>query len=166
MKGSVVVRPATLEDLDVVARITVNAYAAAYQLDDGPNGVYGRVLRDAASRMREAVLLVAVRQDAIVGTVTITPEGSPFREVGKEGEVEFRFLAVAPSAWGSGVGSALINACHAHAREVGAYRMVICVRDNNASAMAMYHKHGFTRLPERDWQPVPGVVLLALEKDL
>jgi ribosomal protein S18 acetylase RimI-like enzyme len=162
----VLVRPATPEDLEVVGRITVDAYVAAHQLEDGPHGAYGRVLDDAASRLHEAVLLVAVRRGAIEGTVTICPEGSRFREIAHEGEVEFRFLAVAPSAWGSGVGSALIEACQAHAREVGAHRTVMCVRDTNASAMSMYVKHGFTRLPGRDLQPVPGVVLLALEKVL
>jgi ribosomal protein S18 acetylase RimI-like enzyme len=160
------VRPATPDDLEDVAGIAVDAYLAAHQLDDGPDGAYGRVLGDAAARMREAVLLVAVRQDSIVGTVTICAEGSPFREIGQDGEVEFRFLAVAPSAWGSGVGTALIDACENHAREVGASRLAICVRDTNEGAMAMYLKHGFTRIPERDWCPVPGVALLALRKEL
>lgn len=160
------VRPATPEDLEDVARIAVDAYLAAHQLEDGPDGAYGRVLGDAATRMREAVLLVAVRQDSIVGTVTICPEGSPFREIGRDGEVEFRFLAVAPSAWGSGVGTALIEACHDHARDVGASQLAICVRDTNEGAMGMYLKHGFSRTPERDWQPVPGVALLALHKAL
>ena len=159
-------RPATPEDLEDVARTTVDAYVAANQLEDGPDGAYGRVLGDAAARLREAVLLVAVRQGSIVGTVTICPEGSPFREIGQGGEVEFRFLAVAPSAWGGGVGSTLIDACHAYAQEVGSQRMAICVRDTNEGAMAMYLKHGFTRLPERDWRPVPGVELLALQKAL
>ena len=162
----VLVRPATPEDLEVVGRITVDAYVAAHQLEDGPHGAYGRVLGDAASRLHEAVLLVAVRRGAIEGTVTICPEGSRFREIAHEGEVEFRFLAVAPSAWGGGVGSARIDACHAYAQEVGSQRMAICVRDTNEGAMAMYLKHGFTRIPERDWQPVPGVELLALEKAL
>ena len=160
------VRLATPEDLEDVARITVDAYVAANQLEDGPDGVYGRVLGDAEARMREAVLLVAVRQDTIVGTVTICPADSPFREVGQDGEVEFRFLAVEPSAWGSGVGTVLIDACEKHARAIEANRLAICVRDTNEGAMAMYRKHGFTRIPERDWQPVPGVALLALHKAL
>ena len=149
-----------------MGRICVEAYQRAGQLEDGPNGGYGLVLADAEARYRDALVLVAVCNDEVVGTVTITPEGSPFREIGQDGEVEFRFLAVAPSAWGSGVGTALIEACHVHAREVGSHRMAICVRDNNASAMAMYRKHGFARQPERDWQPVPEVTLLALQKVL
>lgn len=149
-----------------MGRICVEAYQRAGQLEDGPKGGYGLVLADAAARYRDALVLVAVRNDEVVGTVTITPEGSPFREIGQDGEVEFRFLAVAPSAWGGGVGTALIEACFAHAREVGSHRISICVRDTNVGAMAAYRKHGFTRLPERDWQPVPEVTLLALHKAL
>ncbi|HEV8025642.1 MAG TPA: GNAT family N-acetyltransferase [Candidatus Nanopelagicales bacterium] len=166
MSNRISVRPAQGDDLEIVGRICVAAYEAAEQLEDGPNGGYGLVLANAAARYRDALLLVAVRNDEVVGTVTIAPEGSPFREIGQDGEVEFRFLAVAPSAWGGGVGSALIDACHAHAREIGARRLAICVRDNNAGAMAMYGRHGFTRMPERDWQPVPGVRLLALQRAL
>ncbi len=119
-----------------MGRICVEAYQEPAQLEDGPKGGYGLVLADAAARYRDALVLVAVRNDEVVGTVTITPEGSPFREIGQDGEVEFRFLAVAPSAWGGGVGTALIEACLAHAREVGSHRIAICVRDTNVGAMA------------------------------
>lgn len=166
MISPLVIRVAARQDLDEIGRICVDAYEAADQLEDGPKGGYGLVLADAAARYRDALVLVAVRNDEVVGTVTITPEGSPFREIGQDGEVEFRFLAVAPSAWGGGVGTALIEACFAHAREVGSHRIAICVRDTNVGAMAAYRKHGFTRLPERDWQPVPEVTLLALHKAL
>ena len=33
----------------------------------------------------------------------ITPPGSEFREIGLDDEVEFRFLAVAPEAWRTGI---------------------------------------------------------------
>lgn len=166
MADLVIVRPATGADLDSVGRITVEAYVAAGQLEEGPDGAYGRVLADALARYRDAIVLVATVADVVVGTVTITQEGSPFREVGRDGEVEFRFLAVEPSAWGRGVAAALVEACLAHARESNATRVVICVRDNNEAAMTMYTKYGFTRAPERDWKPVPGVNLLALHHDL
>ena len=161
-----IVREAVEGDLEEVGRISVEAYVAAGQLEQGVGNGYERVLSDAGARYREALLLVAVRGDDLVGTVTICPTGSRFSEIGGPGEVEFRFLAVRPSAWGSGVGTALIQACHDYARDVGATRLAICVRDTNAGAMSMYLKRGFARLPERDFQPVPGVDLLALHKDL
>ncbi len=164
MTHAIVVRRAIEADLEAVATITVDAYRSAHQLDDGPDGGYGLILADAAGRSHDAVLLVATRHDQVLGTVTICPQGSPFREIGRDGEVEFRFLAVEPSAWGTGIGTALVDACVAHAQEVGADRLVISVRDNNREAQLMYERQGFIRMPKRDWQPVPGVELLAMHR--
>lgn len=88
----------------------------------------------------------------------------PFHEIGHSGEVEFRFLAVVPSAWGLGVGASLIEACAQHARRMQSNRLVISVRDTNVGALSAYRKLGFARLPERDWQPIPTVSLLALHR--
>lgn len=162
--ADVVIRQATPEDLEIAGQICVDAYEAAGQLDDGPHHGYAAVLADTGSRMRDALLLVALREDEVVGTVTICAPSSPFSEIAQEGEIEFRFLSVAPSAWGTGVGSYLIAACEAYAREEGAQRIVLCVRDINAAALTVYESRGFVRLPERDWRPIPSVELLALHK--
>lgn len=58
----------------------------------------------------------------------------------------------------------MVDACVAHAQEVGADRLVISVRDNNREAQLMYERQGFIRMPKRDWQPVPGVELLAMHR--
>ena len=164
MLSAIVVRPARPEDLDVIGRLCVDAYVQAGQLDDDSSHGYSRVLSDARARFRDAVLLVAARDDVVVGTVTICPPGSPFREIAGEGEVEFRFLAVAPAAWGCGVGVALVEHCRAYARAAGADELVIGVRDTNVSAMALYERCGFTRTPARDFEPVPGVRLLGFRR--
>jgi len=164
MQEAITVRPAREDDLEDVARISTEAYAAAGQLD--PGSAYGDVLADAAARRDSAVLLVAERAGRIVGTVTICPEGSPFAEIGRHGEVEFRFLAVDPAAWRSGVADALIEACEDQARSAHAERLAICVRDTNTGAAEMYERRGFTRMPDRDWTPVPGVNLHALRRDV
>jgi hypothetical protein len=39
--------------------------------------------------------------------------------------------------------------------------MVICVIDINTAAHRFYERLGYSRSPERDWQPRPGVNLLA-----
>jgi ribosomal protein S18 acetylase RimI-like enzyme len=82
------------------------------------------------------------------------------------GEAEFRMLAVAPAAWGRGVGELLARACIARAREVGASAIMICTRDFATTAQKIYERLGFARVPERDWQPMPGVNLFALRLEL
>ena len=161
---TITIRAAALDDLDVVGRLCVGAYIEAGQLDDDSSHGYSRVLADAQARFRDAVLVVAARGDDVVGTVTLCPPGSPFREIAGEGEMEFRFLAVDPSAWGSGVGVALVEHCRAYARAAGADELVIGVRDTNVSAMALYERCGFTRAPARDFEPVPGVRLLGFRR--
>lgn len=148
----------------MVGRLCVDAYIQAGQLDDDSSHGYSRVLSDAHARFSDAVLLVASRGDDVVGSVTICPPGSPFREIAGDGEMEFRFLAVAPTAWGSGVGAVLVEHCRAYARDAGCAELVIGVRDTNVSAMALYERCGFTRIPERDFEPVPGVHLLGFRR--
>lgn len=158
------VREATEADVEVAGRICVEAYRLSGQLDDDGEHGYSRTLADARARLLRAHLLVAIRDGVVVGTVTLCPHGSPFREMAREGEMEFRFLAVAPSAWGTGVSEALIQACEDYARAAGAHAMVIGVRDTNAAAQSLYARHGFVRAPERDWWPVETVHLLGFQR--
>ena len=66
MTNPVVVRRATVDDLAAAARISVEAYVGAGQLDDGPDGFYGTVLADTGSRERRVAAGVAVRQEQVV----------------------------------------------------------------------------------------------------
>lgn len=164
MKPSIQVRLANPGDLARAGDISVAAYEAAGQLE--PGSPYVRTLRDTAGRATEAMLLVAECDGEVIGTVTICPPGSPFAEIGRPGEVEFRFLAVEPEHQRTGVASALVEAVEQHARDLGAEALAICVRDTNLNAARMYEAMGFVRVPERDWSPRPGVDLLALRRPL
>src|SRR5690242_11194163 len=112
-------RRARPEDLATVGEVTVAAYAE-FAGDDTDE--YVEELRDAATRDREAELWVATPDDSeeILGTVTICPPGSPWREVARDGEGEFRMLAVAPPARGAGVGARLLDLVVDHFRRDGA----------------------------------------------
>jgi GNAT superfamily N-acetyltransferase len=156
------VRPATIDELSLVGELCVIAYVAGGHLS--PEDDYARTLRDARTRAESAEILVAVRDHRVVGTVTICPAGSRFAEVGRADESEFRFLAVAPEAWRTGVGEALVGACEERAQQRGLTAHVICVIDKNAAAHRFYDRLGFARLPERDWEPVPGVHLQAYRR--
>lgn len=162
--GAMTVRPARPEEWERAGAVCVAAYDAADQLE--PGSPYVAVLADAAGRARDSIVLVAVEDGTVLGTVTICPPGSASREIGGPDEVEFRFLAVEPAAWGRGIAAALVAAVEEHARATGAQALAICVRDINTSAARMYERMGFLRDPARDWTPRAGVNLLALRRSI
>ena len=159
------IRRALEEDLDAVGRLTVEAYT---EFLDGPDDPYVTQLRNARARFDQAELWVAVAQDdrQVLGSVTISPEGSPWREIGQAGEGEFRMLAVAPEAQGQGIGEALVRFCLDRFHEVGCTAVVLSSLAEMSAAHRVYERLGFQRLPERDWKPLPGIALIAYRKDL
>ncbi|MFC6093913.1 GNAT family N-acetyltransferase [Saccharothrix lopnurensis] len=159
--ADVVVRAAREDEWAAAGAVTVAAYRADRHIDSSTGG-YADVLADARTRAGQAELLVAVDEDdSVLGTVTIARPGTPYAEVSEPGEVEFRMLAVNPSARGRGVGEALVRAAVARARELGARRLVMSSSEHMTTAHRLYRRLGFRRLPERDWRPVPGVDVVA-----
>ncbi|PXY27024.1 GNAT family N-acetyltransferase [Prauserella muralis] len=158
------VRPAEPGELEQLGELTYAAYADDCLLDHEP---YGDELRAAARRAEHAELLAAVDADGrLLGTVTVVLPGTPYAELAREGELEFRMLAVARHARGRGVGAALTRAVLDRARALGAARVVLCSMRTMRAAHRLYERLGFARVPERDWTPVPGITLIAFARDL
>jgi ribosomal protein S18 acetylase RimI-like enzyme len=159
------IRRARPEDLEAVGRVTVAAYA---EFTAGDADGYIQHLRDATIRDREAELWVATPDDSeeILGTVTVTPVGSPWREVGRDGEGEFRMLAVSPAARGGGVGGALVDLVVDRFHREGASAVVMSTLPQMRAAHRIYERAGFVRDPERDWSPMPGVDLITYRLEL
>lgn len=159
------VRPARPGELEVVGEITVAAYAP-FTL--GPDDPYLAQLRDARSRAEQAELWVAVDEGSgeVLGSVTTCPPGSPWREVSRDGEGEFRMLSVAPAAQGRGIGTVLVQHVLGHYRAAGAHAVVLCSLVEMTAAHRLYARHGFTRLPERDWEVGPDKPLWSFGIDL
>jgi GNAT superfamily N-acetyltransferase len=140
---------------------------AAYDpLLTGAEDDYRERLRDVATRDAQAEVWVAVDQDRVVGVVTYCPPGSPWREIGRDEEGEFRMLAVDPAAQGTGAGTALARLCEERARAHGATGMALSSLATMTAAHRVYARLGYVREPGRDWSPVPGVDLLAFSKAL
>ena len=97
----------------------------------------------------------------MLGSVTFCPVGSAYREIARADEGEFRMLAVSPSARGRGVGQELVALCLRRSRELGYAGVRMSTMDEMTSAHRIYGRLGFTRAPEDDWSPEPGVNLLA-----
>lgn len=157
------IRRAASDEHEAIGELTVAAYAA---FTTGAEDFYVEHLRDAATRDREAELWVAEDDGVLVGTVTIAPEGSTWRELGKPGEGEFRMLAVAPAARGRGVGEALVRHAVDQFRDAGHTRVVLCTLGEMTAAHRIYRRLGFVRAPELDWSPQAGVHLIAFAKEL
>jgi len=157
-------RRARPDEYDAIGAVTVAAYEPVLV---GAEGSYVERLRNAEARDLEAELWVAVGPDdrELLGTVTLCRDGSSWREIAMADEGEFRMLAVAPQAQGQGVGEALARHCVDRFRESGAVGVVLSSTPGMADAHRLYERLGFRRLPERDWQPVPGVQLWAFRKD-
>lgn len=159
-----VVRLAALEDLESVARVTVEAYCDSGFI--GPDDDYVAELADAAGRHRNAEIWVAVGPEGLLGSVTFCPAGTPYAELARDGEGEFRMLAVTRSARRRGVAEALVGRCIERSRELGHIALVMSSMPVMSAAHRLYDRLGFTRLPDRDWSPTEGIDLLAFRRPI
>ncbi|MFG2024029.1 GNAT family N-acetyltransferase [Streptomyces sp. NPDC048825] len=166
----IVIRRAAPEEYETLGEITAQAYLGDGLLDFGESDEYLGELRDVAKRAAAAEVLVAVEHDRVLGGVTFVPSGGPMADIAEPGEAEIRMLAVAPEARGRGVGEALVRACTDRARATeGCVRIVLSTQRTMHSAHRIYERLGFTRTPERDWNPIPhldDIRLLTYELEL
>jgi ribosomal protein S18 acetylase RimI-like enzyme len=160
---SLSVQPARPEDFAAIAELTVAVY-----VDGGlASPDYAAELADVAGRASRAELLV-VRDPAgrVVGSVALVLEGDFGNVTASDDEAAFRMLVVDPAAQGRGIGELLVATCLDRARAAGKRRMVLSTDPLMAAAHRLYRRLGFTRLPERDWSPVPGTDLLVYAREL
>jgi ribosomal protein S18 acetylase RimI-like enzyme len=158
------IRDARPDELEAVGEIRVAAYLADGFLS--ADSAYAPRLR-ALGADGDGDVLVAVSEDAdgtgrdeILGTVMIRswPGGDLLRTAD---EAEVRALAVAPDARGLGIGRKLVSSVIDRARAIGVRHLVLASQPDMVRAHHLYVEAGFTRLPERDWAPLPGLTLLA-----
>ncbi|WP_433605805.1 GNAT family N-acetyltransferase [Prescottella agglutinans] len=158
------IRPATPADYEIVGELTADVYIGGGFVS--VTDTYADSLRDTASRAEQADVVVAEVDGEIVGSVTIAEPASPFADVAEKGELEFRMLAVSETARGKGVGSALVRHVLDVAYERGDRAVVISTQSDMVDARRIYDRNGFVPVPERNWEPVPGVELTALVREL
>jgi GNAT superfamily N-acetyltransferase len=151
------VRDARPDELDGIGDLRVAAYRADGFLP-AISG-YAATLRSLGAD-GQAEVLAAVDGGQVVGTVTL--QGWPAGQMARgPGEAEVRALAVAPGARGRGVGAALVAAVIERAAGQGIRQLVLLTLPDMRAAHRLHSQAGFSRLPDRDWSPRPGEVLLA-----
>lgn len=138
-----VVRPAEPSELPEVGALTVAAYEQYRTcMPDRLWEAYAAELADAAGRAERATVLVAVREDGLVGTATVGPATDD------EGALHLRMVAVAPDARRSGAGRALMDAAIAFARARGARTLVWNTVSFMDDAKALYERLGYEPDPD------------------
>lgn len=165
---TLIVRDARPSELAEIGDLRVAAYEAGGFLADASH--YGETLRT-LGHDGSGQILAAVQQDGgrtgadgtgrILGTVMLQLWPDAGHVVRGPGDAEVRALAVAPEARGRGVGRALLQAVADQARACGVRNLVLCTQKTMLAAQHLYTEAGFRRMPERDWEPVPGFTLLA-----
>jgi ribosomal protein S18 acetylase RimI-like enzyme len=162
------IRPVQVRDYGALGSVTAEVYAVVYPpIEEARAAV--REMRDVTPRVAEAeTTFVAVETggEKVLGGVSFVLSGSKHANLARAGEGEFRLLAVDPAARGQGVGQALVRACLDRAAELGLERVVLLTQDDMLEAQRLYDRMGFKRATDRDWEPVPGVRLLAYAIDV
>jgi ribosomal protein S18 acetylase RimI-like enzyme len=161
--GGVLIRAALPADLPAIGDLRIAAYRADGFLGAGSS--YATRLHALGSDGAGEVL-AAVEDRVIVGTVMLQPWPHAHQVVRGPGEAEIRALAVAPHERGRGIGRALLSAVTGRAVTARVRHLLLLTEPEMLAAQHLYTEAGFTRLPDRDWSPEAGVVLLAYRKTL
>ncbi|PRY51741.1 ribosomal protein S18 acetylase RimI-like enzyme [Geodermatophilus tzadiensis] len=159
--------PVTVEEAVPADFVRIGALTAGvYRDEDLASEHYLPALADVAGRAGRSTLLVARDGAALVGAVALVLDGDFGEVTESDDEAAFRMLVVDPAARGRGIGELLVQECLDRARAAGKRRVVLSTDPRMAAAHRLYRRLGFTRLPARDWSPVPGVDLMVYALDL
>jgi len=107
---------------------------AAFQGLDPPSSVLRETLLDFARRLRDEITLVAMADEAIVGSMFCAAEGDA---------LYLTRMAVADGWRGQGVGAALLATAEDHGRAAAASGLTLRVRRNLPGNRAYFERHGF-----------------------
>jgi GNAT superfamily N-acetyltransferase len=153
------IRDARPHELAEIGELRIDAYDSGGFLPAGSG--YAPTLRALGADGRGQVLVAEDADGTLIGTIMLQLWPQAAEIVRGSDEAEVRALAVRPAARGGGVGKALVAAVIDRAARHGVRHLVLCSQPEMAAAHRVYEDAGFTRLPDRDWSPVPQVRLLA-----
>ncbi|HEX4091491.1 MAG TPA: GNAT family N-acetyltransferase [Trebonia sp.] len=165
-----IIRDARPDEYPAIGDLRVTAYQALGLLPEGSD--YVNTLRGFGF-WTDCTVLVAVDEAVgeavgetaagLLGTIALEPF-EPSSELAKdETEADIRAFAVAPAGQGRGVGRRLLTAVIEHGEKRGLSRLRLCTNPVMAAAQHLYETTGFSRTPELDWSPGPGLTLRAYE---
>ncbi|KQP65027.1 hypothetical protein ASF47_09730 [Nocardioides sp. Leaf285] len=157
-------RRATLADLDAVVGLERKGLGD----DAWSEALVGAGL---AGDLPTVVYLVAQDGSEVVGHAVVslplpaTAAADPDPDPGPD-PAELQRIAVAADRRRGGLASALLEAVAALAREAGAERLLLEVREDNAGARALYAARGFGEIARRSRYYRDGTAAVVLERAL
>lgn len=147
------VREVRPEEYEAAGRVTALAYAEFGLSGDTDWDQYRRRIADVASRADLTVVLLAIEEGRILGTVTLElgdrVPGGHERPALEPDQAHVRMLGVHPDAQGRGIGQRLMLACIDRARQAGKARMSLDTTDQMKVAQHLYESMGFRRGPDQ-----------------
>jgi GNAT superfamily N-acetyltransferase len=153
LTAQLVIRDARADEQAALGELTLAAYEQYAQLMAPANWAGLRqALVAALANNGPLERIVAVRDGDLLGSVMLCPPAGS----GAAGRMiwpELRLLAVAPAARGQGIGAALIDECIQRSRRAGVSDLGLYTSDIMQSAMQLYERKGFERVPEYDFSP-------------
>ncbi len=161
-------REARSDEYDNVSRLIRDAYQQ-YENFLPPEAwkFYVEDMMDVRKRLSESQLIVAQLDRQLAGAVTLYLDaGHSSQGVWPSGWASIRLLAVHPDYRGQGIGRALMEECIRRCRDQGVATIGLHTTEIMDVARRMYERMGFVRIPEFDFYPRPGVVVMAYRLDL
>ena len=160
-----IIRDASANELSFIREQRVQSYEEHAQ--NIPVG-HWRALKQAilsdADAQADVERIVAVLDGRLVGSVALFPAKTDAYEglVDELDYPEIRMLAVTPEARGKGVAAALVLECIDRAKAQGYQSVGLHTADFMKSAMGLYERLGFERLPQFDFEPAnDGIIVKA-----
>jgi ribosomal protein S18 acetylase RimI-like enzyme len=162
------IRDARLEELDEVSKLTGDAYRQyENSLPESAWKSYLEDIMDVRSRLGVAELIVAEMKGRLVGTVTLYLKASSSSQEGwPQDWAGIRLLAVHPAHRSRGIGRALMEECIRRCRDRGIATIGLHTTELMDVALRMYEKMGFRRVPEFDFHPAPGIIVMAYRLEI
>lgn len=165
---SLLIRNACSDELDEVSLLLRDAYQQ-YENFIRPEAwkSYLEDIMNVRSRLGESDLIVAEVNHRLAGCVTLYLNGAQsMPEVWHRGSAVLRLLAVHPAYRDQGIGRALMEECIRRCRQAKVAAIGLHTTDAMDIARKMYERMGFVRMPESDFHPAPGVVVMAYRLQL
>ncbi|MFE4813361.1 GNAT family N-acetyltransferase [Peribacillus simplex] len=159
------IRKALFNEGEMIREQRVKAYEEhAQSIPEGHWDALKKAISSDADEQRDVELLVAELDGEVVGSVALFPAKSDAYKglVDMLDYPEIRMLAVTPQARHKGVAEALIKECIRRTKVNGSQYIGLHTADFMKTAMRLYERMGFVRLPQFDFQPADdGIIVKA-----